>query len=103
MNRYAALVAPEKGGKRPNNAGRTIEEILRKESECDIYALLGAIEVLVKSKIQQKLPTSPAERMVFAFTWLGREVQNGGFHQFFVNSAGDFWKDLHVIVVHQDE
>ena len=58
MNRYAALVAPEKGGKRPNNAGRTIEEILRKESECDIYALLGAIEVLVKSNVTDHFKTS---------------------------------------------
>jgi hypothetical protein len=56
--------------------------------------VLGAIEVLVGSKIYQKLPTSISERMVFAFTWLAREVQNGGFHQFFSNSAGDFWKDV---------
>jgi hypothetical protein len=32
--------------------------------------------------------------MVFAFVWLAREVQNGGFHQYFSNSAGDFWKDV---------
>ena len=31
---------------------------------------------------------------MFAFTWLAREVQNGGFHQFFFNSAGDYWKDV---------
>ena len=74
--------------------GRSIEEILSKESDHDLFSILGAIEVLVGSKIYQKLPTSPAERMVFSFTWLAREVQNGGFHQFFTNSAGDFWKDI---------
>ena len=95
MNKYAALAAPEeKVESVRTKAGRTIEEILHKESEFDIYALLGAIEVLVGSKIQQNLQTSPSERMIFAFAWLAREVQNGGFHQFFVNSAGDFWKDV---------
>jgi hypothetical protein len=95
MNKYAALAAPEeKVESVRTKAGRTIEELLRKESEFDVYALLGAIEVLVGSKIRQGLQISFAERMVFAFTWLAREVQNGGFHQFFVNSAGDFWKDV---------
>ncbi len=74
--------------------GRTIHEILAKEPDHDLYEILGAIEVLVGSKIQQTLPTSLAERMIFAFTWLAREVQNGGFHQYFVNLAGDFWKDV---------
>jgi uncharacterized protein DUF4375 len=32
--------------------------------------------------------------MVFASTWLAREVQTGGFRQFFINSAGDFWRDI---------
>lgn len=95
MNKYTALTAPEeKVASVRAKAGRTIEEILRKQPEFDTYALLGAIEVLVGSKIRQGLSLSSAERMIFAFTWLAREVQNGGFHQFFVNSAGDFWKDV---------
>jgi hypothetical protein len=95
MNNYAELTAPEEKVESVRaKAGRTIQDILGKESEFDIYALLGAIEVLVGSKIHQGLKTSSAERMVFAFAWLAREVSNGGFHQFFVNSAGDFWKDV---------
>lgn len=74
--------------------GSNIREILAKEPEHDMFEILGAIEVLVGSKLQRKLPTSLAERMVFAFTWLAREVQNGGFHQFFFNLAGDYWKDV---------
>ena len=31
--------------------------------------------------------------MVFACKWMAVEVENGGFHQYFFNSAGDFWKD----------
>src|SRR5438105_1581463 len=74
--------------------GTTVQEIVAKQPHHDLFELLGAIEVLVGSKIHQKLPTSLAERMVFAFTWLAREVQNGGFHQFFFNSAGDYWRDV---------
>lgn len=74
--------------------GRTVEEILAKAPESDLYKILGAIEVLVSSKIYQKLTTTLGERMVFAFTWLQIEVQNGGFDQYFFNSAGDFWRDV---------
>jgi hypothetical protein len=74
--------------------GRTIGEILAKEPERDLYDILGAIQTLVGSKIYRKLPTSRAERMVFAFTWMALEVRNGGFHQYFFNSAGDFWQDV---------
>ena len=88
------MIAPdEKIAEARATYGRSIQEILAKEPERGIYKVLGAIEVLVGSKIQQELATSLSERMIFAFTWLAREVQNGGFHQFFVNSAGDFWKD----------
>jgi hypothetical protein len=73
---------------------RAIAQVLSKERQEDIYSIMGAIEVLVGSKIRKGLPTSFGERMVFAFTWLAHEVQNGGFHQYFFNSAGDFWKDV---------
>jgi hypothetical protein len=84
--------------------GRTIDEILAKSGEYDLYEILGAIEVLVGSKIYQKLPTTLGERMVFAFKWMQIEVQNGGFGQYFFNSAGDFWQDvLDGLVVIGDE
>ena len=74
--------------------GRTIQEMISKMPQRDLYNILGAVEVLVGSKIAQGYPTSSSERMVFALTWLAREVGTGGFRQFFVNSAGDFWKDV---------
>jgi len=74
--------------------GRTIHEILSKEKLYDRYEILGAIEMLVFSKLHQKLTTSKSERMVFGFAWLLREVQNGGFDQYFLNSAGDYWEDV---------
>jgi len=73
--------------------GGTIKEILAKEHIYDLYEIVGAIEILVGSKIVQKMPTTLSERMIFALKWLQIEVQNGGFHQYFFNSAGDFWKD----------
>lgn len=74
--------------------GRTIHEILAKEMQYDRYEILGAIEMLVYSKIIKNLTTSKSERMVFGFAWLVREVQNGGFDQYFFNSAGDYWNDV---------
>jgi len=89
------LVAPDQKIIQARTAyGRTIEEILSKEPVHDLYKILGAIEVLVGSKLARNLPTSPAERMVFALTWLAREVGTGGFRQFFINTAGDFWQDV---------
>src|SRR6266550_1839179 len=88
------MIAPaEKIAEVRAKCGGTIKEILAKEDVYDLYAILGAIEILVGSKISQKLPTTVSERMIFALRWLQIEVQNGGFHQYFFNSAGDFWKD----------
>jgi hypothetical protein len=95
------LVAPEeKIAQARTQYGRSIEEILSKAPRYDLFQMLGAIEVLVGSKLNQNLGTSSAERMVFALTWFAREVGTGGFRQFFINSAGDFWADvLHGLTV----
>jgi hypothetical protein len=95
MNNYASLIPPEEVIESVRQkAGHEINDILSKESELGILALLGAVEILVGSKIHKGLSTSSAERMVFAFAWLAREVGTGGFYQFFINSAGDFWPDV---------
>lgn len=74
--------------------GRDIQTILSKESSHGILPVIGAIEILVGSKLYQKLAVSRCELMVFAFVWLAREVQNGGFDQYFFNSAGDYWREV---------
>ena len=90
---FALSPPEEKIAQAHNEYGRTIEEILSKEGERDIYNILGAIEVLVAVKLSKSQATSAGERMVFALTWLAREVGTGGFYQFFTNTAGDFWRD----------
>ncbi len=39
------------------------------------------------------LQFSRAQRLVFAVTWYRSEVNNGGHHQFYLNSTGIVWKD----------
>ena len=36
---------------------------------------------------------SPTEQVVYCIWWLESEVNNGGFDQFFLNSAGDFYSE----------
>jgi hypothetical protein len=94
-NKYAALTAPREVVESiRRKAGATVQDILIKEGKLNIYELLGAIEVLVGWKLFKQMETSPAERMVFSVTWLAREVGTGGFRQYFINSAGDFWEDV---------
>src|SRR5882724_2004275 len=88
------IASEEKMAEVRTKCGRTIDEILAKAPEYDPYKILGAVEVLVSSKIYRNLPTTLGERMVFACKWMAIEVQNGGFDQYFFNSAGDFWKDI---------
>ncbi len=95
MNDYLALMPPpEKVESVKRVAGRTVDEILSKESHLDVYAVLGAIDILVGAKICRGCDCSHSERIVFAFSWLAREVGTGGFQQYFINSAGDFWRDV---------
>jgi hypothetical protein len=88
------IASQEKVAEVRTKCGRTIEDMLAKAPGLDLYKILGAVEVLVSSKIYQKLPTTLGERMVFAFKWMAIEVRNGGFDQYFFNSAGDFWEDV---------
>ena len=90
MSNYNALMPPfEKVESVKRHAGRTIDEILSKESLFDVFAILGAIDILVGYKVCNSMRTTSAERMVFAFAWLARdEAERDAIHP-----AGD---DSHV-------
>ena len=76
--------------------GNTIHELLALDAEKHIgsYRILGAMEVFLVSKVSQGLPTSQSERIVFALMGLAREARNNSLSGFFLNSAGDYWKDV---------
>ena len=66
--------------------GQTTEELLALEDECRIDSLVLAFE----EGIQRKETISPQERYVLAVEALEREVNNGGYSQFFTNSSNDY-------------
>lgn len=72
-------------------SGRTVEELLAMANGKEID-FLYAIELAIEQKAirmgEQSL--SEEERIVLAIEGLEREVNNGGYSQFFTNSSGEF-------------
>lgn len=69
--------------------GQSTDELLSLEGDYRIDSLLLAFE----EAIQQKAPSqtvSREERYILAVEALEREVNNGGYSQFFLNSSHDF-------------
>ncbi|HVK06725.1 MAG TPA: DUF4375 domain-containing protein [Armatimonadaceae bacterium] len=52
------------------------------------------LERVVTWCVYVEKPLSLPERMIVGATALRSDVQNGGFHQYFVNDAGDYWEDV---------
>ena len=67
-------------------AGRSTDELIALERDYRIDSLVVAIEgaLLAKPKL------TPAETVVVAVESMEREVNNGGFEQFFTNSSGEY-------------
>jgi hypothetical protein len=65
----------------------TIDEILAIEDPTGFAIALGDLVYGPPAGTFETL--RPAERVVWCLSGLEREVNNGGFHLFFVNSAGD--------------
>jgi hypothetical protein len=72
--------------------GQTTGELLSCKETHRIDSLLCAFEVGIQLKQKQSGPHSVTreERLVLAIMALQREVNNGGFHQFFSNSSCEF-------------
>jgi hypothetical protein len=69
--------------------GETTEQLLRLESEYRIDSLVLAFEEAIQRK-RARGPITPQERYVLAVEALQREVNNGGYSQFFINSSHEF-------------
>ncbi len=68
--------------------GQSIQQLLAMKDTYRIDSLVLAVEQALGSKPQAKL--SETERVVLAVEALEREVNNGGYEQFFTNSSHEF-------------
>jgi hypothetical protein len=71
-----------------NYEGQSTEELLALEGTFRVDSLVLAFEQAIQSKAPGSISTE--ESYVLAIEALEREVNNGGYHQFFVNTAGEF-------------
>lgn len=60
------------------------------EEEAD-FALVTTVAQRCGERDERRDPPSEPERLAHAVYWLALEVGNGGFHQYFFNSAGAGW------------
>ena len=68
--------------------GQTTDELLALDSEYRIDSLVLAFEQAILQKVDA--PISEEERIVLAVEGLEREVNNGGYSQFFLNSSNEY-------------
>jgi Domain of unknown function (DUF4375) len=73
-------------------SGQNVDELLALETECRIDSLVVAFEQALDQKAARKGDDSLSdeERVIVAIEALEREVNNGGYHQFFANSSREF-------------
>jgi len=69
-------------------SGETVEELLALEGKCRTDSLVAAFEQAILQKVERGLDLTLEERVVLEVEALEREVNNGGYDQFFVNSPG---------------
>jgi hypothetical protein len=71
--------------------GKTTDEILAHENATNGFAVLGALHWRIGQKAEARGEHSltDTERRLLAAYWVEAEVNNGGFDQYFFNSAGD--------------
>jgi hypothetical protein len=71
--------------------GVTVPEILAKRRVVDPFTVLDALHLFACFQFMHGSANNETEQIVTACRWLPLEVSNGGFHQYFFNSAGDLW------------
>jgi hypothetical protein len=73
-------------------SGQTVEELISLEKSYRIDSLVLAFESALDQKANRKGMThlSETEQIILAVEALEREVNNGGYHQFFINSSKSY-------------
>jgi hypothetical protein len=75
-----------------SSLGSTVNDILAKRhTVTDPWTILDALHFCSCFQFMHGHTNTDTEQMVTACYWLPMEVNNGGFHQYFHNSAGDLW------------
>lgn len=76
--------------------GASVAEVMAHRSEAEDYELCADIGFILLEKEEQRglSAFSAPERYVYAVQALSREVNNGGFEQFFYNSSGQLAFDV---------
>ncbi|MEQ2005950.1 MAG: DMP19 family protein [Limisphaerales bacterium] len=67
--------------------GKSTEEILGHENATNAFTVVGALRYRIGQKPESRL--TDTERRLLAAYWVEAEANNGGFDQYFFNSAGD--------------
>jgi hypothetical protein len=91
--RVAAHVSSRPGPKWLNGySNQTVEQLLSLEGKYRIDSLVVAFEEGIKQKVQREglQSVTEEERVVLAVEALEREVNSGGYGQFFLNSSREF-------------
>ena len=80
--------------------GPTVHDILNTTTDAgtadDRWTCFNSVIYL---RTGRKQPFTDTEAMIAGFTALHADVENGGFHQYFTNSAGDYWRHVLQILV----
>ena len=90
--RIAASKTSQPGPKWLEYSGESAEQLLSLEGQYRTEALVLAFEQAINQKAEREgMPSlTDEERIVLAVEALEREVNNGGYDQFFVNSSREF-------------
>lgn len=90
--RIAARKKSQPGPKWLEYSGESVDQLLSLEGNYRIDSLVLAFEQAISQKAERKgaQSLSDEESIVLAVEALEREVNNGGYHQFFVNSSREF-------------
>ena len=85
-------------------SGQTIEELLEMAGEYRIDSLVVAMEQALQQKVAQggEQELSDEERIILAVEALEREVNNGGYIQFFTNASGEYAPIIVEALLHID-
>ena len=70
--------------------GQTIEELVALESKYEAYEIVFVLELALDKKLASGKELNETEQTVLAVQALDREVNNGGFRQFFYNSSVNY-------------